>query len=83
MASSRAMCPNWEDMMLALSCVASPGWRKVEDRGGLRDRWKGGEGAKHRVIVNAVGSKENGKTPNFTPNTFFFVTEAVILDQRL
>lgn len=67
---------------MALSCVASPGWKKVEDCGGPRDREKDGEGAKHQVLVNAVGSKENGKTANFTPVTLFFGTEAVMLGQR-
>lgn len=54
----------------------------MEDCGGPRDREKDGEGAKHQVLVNAVGSKENGKTANFTPVTLFFGTEAVMLGQR-
>lgn len=74
---------------MGLSCVASPGRKNVEGHGGPRKRekcwdgWKDCEGAKHQVTVSAVGSKEHGKTPNFTPVAFFFGTEAVILDQGL
>lgn len=49
-------------------------------RGSDPNRWNEFESGKHWVTVNALGSKLNEKTPNFTPETLFFGIEVVLLE---